>query len=181
MAKEKEHIIWQDEDLNLDDWRDDLLEEEPDLTESELYDRMVERNAEQLGDERMNLSGIQLDTPILVVAQLGLWHGVKPGYRLVESGKVTDCLETREQGSAAWYVDERGNFRARVHHHDGTNHYLYRGVKPGVSERTLDALCNKIFEGEEYEAMLNRLTYRLGDLIGDVYGWQFPNRPNITK
>lgn len=27
---------------------------------------------------------------------------------------------------------------------------------------------------------MRRITYRLGDLIGDVYGWSFPHRPKIS-
>lgn len=41
---------------------------------------MYERNSEYLDDERMNLD-IQLDKPILVIVDLGLWNGRYSGYK----------------------------------------------------------------------------------------------------
>ena len=75
-----EHIIWSNENLDLDDWREDLLEDHPDASEDELYTLMVELNSDYLGDERTNLN-IQLNQPILVVADLGRWNGRFSGYR----------------------------------------------------------------------------------------------------
>lgn len=179
-AEIKEHIIWQDEDLNLDDWRDDLLAADDTLTEDEMYSRMYELNGEYLEDERMNLSSAIAKGGIIIVADLGLWNGRRQGCRMVESGKISDCLSTREQGSAAWYVDSKGEFCARIHHHDGTNYYRYRGIRPGVSSERIEDLQELIYTGQEYETLLRKLTYRLGDLIGDVYGWTFGHRPKCS-
>ena len=41
---------------------------------------MYEINNRYLDDERVNLN-IQLDQPILVIADLGLWNGRRPGYQ----------------------------------------------------------------------------------------------------
>lgn len=57
------HIIWSDISLNPDDWRDDYkdfleingLDDDPN-NENELYQWMVETNADYLDDERMNLN-----------------------------------------------------------------------------------------------------------------------------
>ena len=52
MAKSsKKHVIWSDMNLNLDDWRDDLLEENPGMSEDELYDEMCRVNSDYLDDE----------------------------------------------------------------------------------------------------------------------------------
>lgn len=176
----KDHIIWQDEHLDLKDWIGDLREYHPDATESELWSIMCETNSGYLEDEQGNLSGVILPRPILVVGDLGLWHGRVPGCKLIASGKVSDCLSTAENGTACWYVDARGDFRGRLNHHDGTNRMLYRGVRPGVSDEALDTLCQKIYDRKDFKKDLSRLTFRLGDLIGDVYGWTFARRPNIT-
>lgn len=82
MAKTK-HVIWSNLDLDLDDWRDDLLEEYPHINADDddaLYRLMVDTNNDYLDDERCNLN-IQLSQPILVIADLGLWHGRRMGSR----------------------------------------------------------------------------------------------------
>ena len=145
---EDRHIIWSNENLDLDDWREDLQEQYPDCSEDELYRIMCETNADYLSDERVNLN-IQLSQPILVIADLGLWN-------------------------ATWYVDKKGDFRCDDIHHDGTNHYLYRVYKDGVSEYQKDRLKEKLYEGTATRADVTRITRRLGDEIGKVYGWDFP-------
>lgn len=175
----KEYTIWQDEELDVNDWREFLSEEQPDLEEGYAMERaMYERNNDQLDDERRNLGKIIIPDGILCIAQLGLWNGTPTGYKHIETGKVSDCLYgERSTDTAAWYVDSKGEFRSRQHHHDGTNHIRYRGIKPGVSEAQIERLENLIYNGEDFESTLRRLTYRMGDLIGDVYGWSFPHRP----
>ena len=51
----KKHMIWGNRNLDLDDWRDDLLENYPELEgdESALYDLMYETNDSYLDDERV--------------------------------------------------------------------------------------------------------------------------------
>ena len=49
------HIIWSNVHLDLDDWRDFLMENYPELPEDKLYEKMHELNAEYLDDERRNL------------------------------------------------------------------------------------------------------------------------------
>lgn len=88
---EDRHIIWSNENLDLDDWREDLQEQYPDCSEDELYRIMCETNAEYLSDERVNLN-IQLSQPILMIADLGLWNGRRMGYKEIPSGNIRDCL-----------------------------------------------------------------------------------------
>lgn len=127
---EDRHIIWSNENLDLDDWREDLQEQYPDCSEDELYRIMCETNAEYLSDERVNLN-IQLSQPILVIADLGLWNGRRMGYKEIPSGNIRDCL-SGGYDYTTWYVDKKGDFRCDDIHHDGTNHYLYRVYKDGV-------------------------------------------------
>ena len=168
------HIIWSNENLDLDDWREDLQEQYPDCSEDELYRIMCETNAEYLSDERVNLN-IQLSQPILVIADLGLWNGRRMGYKEIPSGNIRDCL-SGGYDYTTWYVDKKGDFRCDDIHHDGTNHYLYRVYKDGVSEYQKDRLKEKLYEGTATRADVTRITRRLGDEIGKVYGWDFPTR-----
>lgn len=171
--------IWSN--LNFDNLKDDLREEYPDASENELYQLAEERNEEYLDDQRNNLGGIVLAKPIIAIADLGLWYGHRSAYRVIKSGKISDCLFSDNGDYTTWFVDHMGNFRAEEIHHDGVNHILYRGIKPGISEASLNRLLNRIYNQEEFKSLLSNCTFRLGDLIGDVYGWSFAKRPAITK
>ena len=171
-AKDERHVIWSNYDLDFDDWKDDLAEEYPDASPSMLEDLMYERNGEYLDDERTNLD-IQLNEPILVIADLGLWNGRRMAYKEIPSGNIRDCLYS-DYDYTTWYVDRNGDFRCEDIHHDGTNHYLYRAYKDGVSEAQKERLKDKIYAGTATRVDITRVTKRLGDEIGKVYGWSFP-------
>ena len=170
-----DHLIWSNYHLDLDDWRDGLLEEYPDAGETELYQLMRERNDSYLDDERVNLD-IQQSAPILVIADLGRWNGRFSGYKEIASGNIRDCLYS-DTDYSTWYVDRLGDLRCDAVHHDGTNHYLYRVYKPGVTETQIDRLKERIYDGIATRSDITRITQRLGDDIGKVYGWSFPRPP----
>ena len=82
---------------------------------------------------------------------------------------------------STWYVDRLGDLRCDADHHDGSNHYLYRVYKDGVSETQMDHLKDKIYRGVATRTDITRITRRLGDDIGRVYGWTFPPRKSANK
>lgn len=164
----KNHVIWTS-DVDFVDWRDDLEEQYPDATENELYRLMCEINSDYLEDERINLN-IQLPEEIVCIADLGLWNGRKSGYHIIKSGNIADCLYSKYDPT--WFVDGYGNLRCDDVHHDGTNHYLYRMWKPGLSESAKNTFLWKIYEGTVTSADITRYTRRIGDYIGKVYGWE---------
>lgn len=173
------HIVWSDQNLDIEDWREGYKEyleaNELDLDpndEHAIYEWMVETNVEYLSDERMNLD-IQLSQPIIVIGDLGRWNGRVMGYKMIESGNIKDCLYS-DTDFTEWYVDRYGDLRADAAHHDGTNYYLYRVFKEGVTESQIERLQEKIYMGKATRADITRVTKRLGDEIGRVYGWDFP-------
>ena len=168
------HVIWSNYNLDYDDWKDDLEENYPDLSEQDRMMLMYEINNDYLDDERINLD-IQLSRPILVIADLGRWNGRFDGYKEIESGNIRDCLYS-DTDYSTWYVDKRGDLRCTAIHHDGTNYYLYRTYKDGVSDEQIENLKCKIYNGQATRADITRITRRLGDEIGKVYGWEFPQR-----
>lgn len=172
-----DHVIWSNHDIDYEDWREYLEEEYPDLSEDERYYKMLEINDSYLDDERMNLN-IQLSQPILLIADLGLWDGRHSGYKVIESGNIADCLRTHHD-YATFYVDRLGDFCCNDVHHDGTNHYLYRVFKEDVSEQQMENLEEKILRGTATRADITRITRRLGDEIGKVYGWSFPSQQRV--
>ena len=166
------HIIWSNYALDYEDWRDDLEAEYPDLTEEQRIALMYEINGDYLDDERTNLN-IQLSGPILVIGDLGLWHGRRSGYKEIRSGNIRDCLYA-DTDYSTWYVDKLGDLRCDAVHHDGTNHYLYRAYKDGVRDSQIDLLKEKLYRGIATRADITRGTRRLGDEIAQVYGFSIP-------
>ena len=153
---EQRHLIWSNYDLDYEDWRDDLEEDHPELTEDERMALMYEINNRYLDDERVNLN-IQLDQPILVIADLGLWNGRRTGYQEISSGNIRDCLYSgRDIEYATWYVDKLGDLRCDAIHHDGTNHLLYRTYKPGARDSQIDLLKEKLYYGKAVRTDIRR-------------------------
>lgn len=165
-------IIWSNNDLNIAEWRADLQENYPDANESELCDIMYETNNSYLDDVRDDLN-VQLTQPIIVIADIGRWNGRVSGYRIIESKNIKDCLFS-EYDYTTWYVDKNGDFRCEAHHHDGTNHYLYRVFRENASDFARQMLTDGLYDGKAMQASIERYTRRLGDEIGKVYGWDFP-------
>ncbi len=169
-----EHLIWSNYHLDYEDWKEDLEAEYPDLSDEDRYLKMLEINNDYLDDERLSLN-IQLSQPILIIADLGLWDGRRSGYKEIKSGNIKDCLFSNYD-YATWYVDKNGDLRCDVIHHDGINHLLYRVFKDDATEDQRYRLEEKIFMGTATRADITRVTRRLGDEIGRVYGWDFPQR-----
>lgn len=165
-----QHVLWTSCGLNYEDWRADLESEYPDLTESERIELMYEINGEYLADERVNLN-IQLSRPILVIADLGLWNGRRMGYKEIQSGNIRDCFYS-DADDNMWFVDRLGDLRCEASHHDGTNYYLYRAYKDGVSALQIENLQWKLYTGKATRADITRITRRLGDDIANVYGFK---------
>lgn len=158
--------------MDYEGWRNELESEYPEMTERARMELMYELNGSYLDDERMNLN-IQLSTPILVYADLGLWNGRVKGFQMIESGNLRDCLYSSCDYNE-WFVDKVGYFCCTAVHHDGRNHYLYRGVKENATESQLWRLQAKIYDGTATRADITRVTRRLGDEIAQVYGFSIP-------
>lgn len=176
---EDRHLIWSNNNLDYADWKDDLEAEYPDVSEDERMNLMYEINDSYLEDERMNLN-VQLAQPILVVADLGLWHGRCTGYKEIESGNIRDCLQS-DTDYSTWYVDRRGDLCCDAIHHDGTNHYLYRVYKDNAQEWQIDLLKEKLYNGTATRTDITRVTRRLGDEIAKVYGFSIARQKQAVS
>ena len=168
----EKRMIWQDIDLDLKDWIVDLKENYPDLSEDELTQKMYEINAEYLGDERANLN-IQCNTDIIVFGNIGRWNGRAHGYKIIESGNIKDCLYS-DCDMNEWYVDRDGDLCSTQIHHDGRNYLYYRKFKDGLSDDDREDFLDKFYEGKATQDDIDRVTDKLGERIGAVYGWEFP-------
>ena len=171
----KKHIIWSNIDLNIEDWRDgykeylemnDMEDEDPD-DEDAIREWAYDLNNEYIYDERINLNK-KVDGRILVIGDIGRWNGRVSGYKIIDSGKISDILYT-ECDYVEWYGDGH-NIRSVEHHHDGTNHCLYRVIR---EDRNIDNLLDAIYNGEEItSSKLNYYTKSLYKDVANVYGWR---------
>ena len=165
----KNHIIWSNMNLNYEDWKADLEEQYPDMTEDELERLMWDLNAEYLDDERVNLN-VPVSNGIIAIAVVGTWRGARNGYKEIDSN-ISDCLYT-ECDYAEWYIDGRGDLCGEFAHHDGKNLALYRAWKEGVTDAQKKRFEEKILNGTLIRSDVTRYTRRLGDDIADVYGFE---------
>lgn len=170
----KKRIIWSNMDLDIEDWRDDYREyleyngfDERHDNDDDLYNWMTETNDRYLYDERYNLNK-EVDGRILIIADLGLWNGRKPGYKIIESRNIKNILSS-QCDYVEWYGDGY-NIRCTASHHDGTNHYLYRVIR---EDRNIDNLLDAIYNGEKItSSKLNYYTKSLYKDVASVYGWR---------
>ena len=173
MKNEKKWIIWQNVDLNIDDYEDyfsDLeTEYEEEFSDSRKWEMLYEDNAKQQEDERANLDKA-LECDILVLANLGLWYGRRGAYKIIESGNIKDCLFD-DADYVEWYCD-KWNLRCTAHHHDGTNYYLYREIRPDLTETQKENFMEKLYDGSiRNNRTLRRYTRSIRPEIAKVYGW----------
>ena len=168
----EKRMVWQDIDLDIKDWIDDLRAEYPDLGEDELIQKMYEINAEYLGDERDNLN-IQCGSEIIVFGDIGRWNGRVCGYKIIESGNIRDCLYS-DCDMNEWYVDRNGDLCSTQIHHDGRNYLYYRKFKDGLSVDDRDDFLDKFCDGKATQKDIDRVTDKIGTIIAQVYGWEFP-------
>lgn len=168
----RKHIIWSNIDINPDDWRYDYKElaeengwDEDTDDENNLWDFINESLEQYLGDERMNLDK-EVDGRILVIGDLGLWHGRVPGYKILDNN-VASILNVGEDYNE-WY-DDGYNVRCTAHHHDGTNYYEFRVIR---EDRDIDRLLADIYEKKPITRdRLNYYTKSLHSAVASVYGW----------
>ena len=165
----KKNIIWDNSDINYDNWKEGWKEylEDNGLTEedSNLYEWVDESLSIFLDDERANLDE-EVDGVIVAFANLGLWDGRHNGAKVVGTN-VRDILYDRNCDYACWYCD-RYNVRFDGTHHDGRNHYLYRVAK---NSETANKLVEKIAYGDMTEQEFMRVTKSLRPYVAEVYGW----------
>lgn len=156
-------VIWSN-DLDLQDF-EDYFEEEGITEEDEKYEAMHELNDMYYYDELMNLD-CQLPGDILVIADLGLWNGRKSGYKVI-GNNLNNILKTFCGDYYEVYFDGY-NIRAKDTHHDGTNYYEFRLIRP---DRNIEVLKEKIYNDDFSRQDINYYTKSLAPYVKEIYGW----------
>ncbi len=162
------HVIWQNTDINTDDWVDFLQEEHPDVTdEHEQYDLILEENDFQFNCERENLN-VELGSRIVIIADLGLWFGRRSGYKILDETNLRECLTFSPSCDFAEWFIEGGEFQSTQIHHDGRNCYTYRAIREDLSQDDLFRLEDEIIPTGE----LMQMTRSLAPEVCKVFGWE---------
>lgn len=137
-----------------------------DLTEEEKMEIEYQENIDWYEIEKENLDKI-LDNNILVIADLGLWDGRHSGYKILGKN-LNEILNIPYDESITVYTDNK-NIKARGHHHDGTNYYIFRKIKPN---RNINNLLEKLYNDEKVSSsMISYYTESLYPEVAKIYGW----------
>lgn len=173
----KKNIVWQNYNYNIDDWKEFLDEEYPDVVDE--YDKYMiidKMNDFYLDDERTNLD-ITLKENIFIIANIGRWCGRRIGYKELGSNNIADCLRFElDCDFAEWYVDNYGRFCSRQTHHDGTHFLQYLAWKDGVTDEQKERVLDGIYSGRISKRTLRRYTENIGKYIANIYGWKICGR-----
>lgn len=165
-------VIWSNYSLNLEDWKDFLNEAYPEVTdECEKYNIIADVINRYLEDEIDSLD-YPLPTEIIIIGSLGLWYKRVPyAYKETDYKNLNNCFRF-ENGCeyAAWYVDDKYNLHSKQTHHDGTNYYLYRMWKEGLSDVQKENFLKKIYTQKVTSKDITRYTKSLGRIVCNIYG-----------
>lgn len=141
-------------------YNDDIDTSELSAEEMEYYD------FDYFQDTLLNLKSTT-DNQIICIADLGLWDGRRSAYKICNR-LLSECLTVGNHDYNHLYYDGY-NVRKTSVHHDGTNHYLFREIKPGVN---IEKFCDMLYNNEPIDnKTLNRYTKSLRKYVKKVYGW----------
>ena len=165
--------IWSNEYDVIDQLAKDILED-PDgffgIDKDNAFAVASEQNDDFLDDERANLN-IDVGDEIIIIANLGLWDGNHMAYKTPHITNIADCFSGTRGDYVTWFVDSNGDLKCRDSHHDGTNIYLYRAWKDGISEEQKGNFLYKVYRGQATRKDITRYTRKIGTYVADVYGW----------
>lgn len=108
-------------------------------------------------------------TDVICIAELGLWDGKHRAFRIFDAPTLDELFNSdRDIEEAEWYVDEYNDLRCDAHHHDGTNHYLYRQIRSEIGPMARRNFYDKIQAGTLTRKDLNHYTIALGPIVKDA-------------
>ena len=138
-----------------------------DWSESHKMDLIYETVEEYRQCEIANLD-IPTTGSIIAIADIGLWNGRAQGYKILNEYNVNAIFKEMQRDECEFYCD-RYNVHMVNHHHDGTNHVMFRELKPDVNH---EHFLDMIYEGKPITTKtLCRYTRSLRPYIAKVYGW----------
>lgn len=174
-----EKIIYQDLELCeseiVSEWKKELKEKYPDCNEEEVLEIIYDDIYYKLEATYETIKKINLPETILCIEKIESGNsGNDTEFEYKEYPTLNKCcLFPVKKGFVKSYIDEYGNVRANIYHHDGTNRCLFRMWKASTSQIVRDNILSGNLNRNFSQASINRYTERLGDYIGKQFGWKF--------
>lgn len=166
--KPKKHVVVSDmySTIYSDVVMEDLKEFYPDASD-ELLDELA---SDLYFDNRRLLMNTFADTifptDVICIADLGLWNGRCHAYRVYDAPTLDELfMSGRDIEEAEWYIDEYNDLRCDAYHHDGTNHYLYRQIRPEIGPMARENFHDKLLNGSLTRKDINHYTLPIGQIV----------------
>lgn len=113
------------ERIESDDWSGDI----------DLLEAAVMLNDECRGDERDNLAGLELERPVVLIGEEGLWDGPRAITCTSAPRNVGDIIAGSPwngMDAETWSIDGNDDLRYEGMHHDGINTCIVRELTTGA-------------------------------------------------
>ena len=166
--KPKKHIVVSDmyDTIYSDAVIDDLKELYPDSSD-ELLDELA---LDLYSDDRRLLmqtfAYTIFPTDVVCIADLGLWNGRCHAHRVYERPTLDELFYAgHDIEEAEWYIDEYNDLRCDAYHHDGTNHYLYRQMRPDIGPTAFENFHKKLLDNTLTRKDINHYTLPIGKIV----------------
>lgn len=145
---------------------EDLKEFYPDASD-ELLDELA---SYLYFDDRRLLMNTFADTifptDVINIAELGLWDGKHSAFRIFDAPTLDELfMSDQDIEEAEWYIDEYNDLRCNAHHHDGTNHYLYRQIRSEIGPAARRNFYDKIQSHTLTRKDINHYTLPIGQIV----------------
>ena len=168
------YTIWSNLDVKLEDWRERVLADSPELADDAegMERRMYELNNLLLLDARINFDE-SLDAPILALGEVQVGEESAPVYKLYPSGNPSEIFYT-DSAVAEWYVDTDGELKSFHQYPGGTITVRYRVFKENTEPEIVQRLAELAGRGLLAEELLRDYTVRLGEHAAKIYKLDIP-------
>lgn len=169
--KPKKHVIVPDTYDNIfsNAVMDDLREFYPDASMAMLDELATDLYFDNRRLLMKTFADTIFPTDVICIAKLGLWDGTHNAFRIFKAPTLDELFNSdRDIDEAEWYVDEYNDLRCNAHHHDGTNHYLYRQMRSELGPAARRNFYDKIQSHTLTRKDINHYTLPIGQIVLDA-------------
>ena len=166
--KPKKYVVVSDTYANIysDAVIDDLKELYPDYSPEELEELATDLYYDDRRLLMQTFAYTIFQTDVVCIADLGLWNGRCRAHRVYEKPTLDELFYAgHDIEEAEWYVDEYNDLRCDAHHHDGTNHYLYRQIRSEIGPAARRNFYDKIQSHTLTRKDINHYTLPIGQIV----------------
>ena len=153
-------IVWSDMVSDVFQLASEIYKSGEASSADDAYYVAIDELACQLDEVREAASSLDYEGKIVIIGDLGLWNGRRIGYKIL-SHNLADVFES-DCDNNCWYVDKDGDLRCTASHHDGTNYYRYRVIKPSFDEYETEGFLDSIYTGNVTEDEIEYYTEAIG-------------------